>query len=318
MGEQARWLVDLLRPGASGPSDDAARRHFSEDFLAEVPTGELETLFGQVRSTAPFTLTSVAPVTTEDGLRTTRVRLSGEEALIMQVAVDDKGRIAGLYFRPDPAAAPVPEYGSFEEMSEDLDALGTAQVYVGEVTDGGCTMTYESPSGAGAAPSGSVFKLVVLSAVADAIVAGDIAWNDELVITEQVKSLPSGRLQNRPAGSRISVREAAGLMISISDNTAADLLLATVGDDRIRTTIHDLGFEGDSLRPLLSTRQFFLLGWGAPDLARRWSDANPNERERLLARLPEDLSMVDPADVTTPVWPQGVGWFFTGAEICKV
>lgn len=318
MGDQARWLLNLLRPGVSSLAADAAERRFSSRFLTEVPVGEIEALIEQVRSAGPFTVVAVTPVTSERGLNTVRVRLSGQDALVMEVAVDDKGKIAGLFFRPDPDATPVPQYDSFDDMSEDLAAVGTAQVFVGEMVDGGCQARYESPSGAAAAPSGSIFKLVVLSAVIDAVAAGELAWQDELLLTKQSKSLPSGRLQDRDDGSRVTVRKAARLMISISDNTAADLLLDAMRDDRVRDTVEDLGLRDASLRPLLSTRQFFLLGWGRPDLARRWSDSNPEQRARLLDRLPEDLGVVDPAAVTTPVWPRGVGWFFTGEEICRM
>lgn len=316
VGEQSAWLLENLAPGANGPPAKVAQRRFSAEFLSQAPAAEIKELFAQLRSAGPFTVVAVAPVTKEEDVRSTSVRLSGEEALVMEVSVDSDDRIAGLFFRPDPDATPVPDYESLERMSADLDALGTAQVYLGEPTEQGCATAYESPREAGAAPSGSVFKLLVLSAVVDAVDAGELSWDDEVVVSAQTKSLPSGRLQDSPNGTRVGVREAAGLMISISDNTATDLLLEAVGTDRISDTINGLGLADDSLRPLLSTRQLFLLGWGDPELSRGWSDADAGERERRLERLPRDLSAVDPASVTSPVWEQGVGWFFSGEEIC--
>lgn len=236
----------------------------------------------------------------------------------MQVAVDGDGRIAGLFFRPDLDAIPVPVYDSFDGLTEDLEALATAHVYVAEVADGACTTTYESPESAAAAPSGSIFKLVVLSAVVDAVAAGSLDWSDELVITDDLKSLPSGRLQEEPTGTKVRVREAAGLMISISDNTATDLLLDAMGEDRMQDTAAALELSDASVDPLLTTRQLFLLGWGAPDLADRWSLADAGERRQLLEQLPKKLSALDPAEVTTPVGDQGIGWFFTGAEVCRM
>lgn len=316
VGTQVGWLLAQLAPGANGPPAKAAQERFSSEFLSQAPASEIKELFAQLRASGPFTIVAVAPVTEEDEVRSTSVRLSGAEALVMEVAVDADDRIAGLFFRPDPDATPVPEYDSFDEMSADLDALGSAQVYLGEPAEHGCTTTYESPSADEAAPSGSVFKLLVLSAVVDAVDAGELAWDDEVVVTAQTKSLPSGQLQDKPNGTRVSVREAAGLMIAISDNTATDLLIEAVGKDQISDTIKDLGLADDSLRPLLTTRQLFLLGWGDRDVARGWSDAKPGERERRLEQLPPKLSAVDPASVTSPVWEQGVGWFFTGEEIC--
>ncbi len=152
----------------------------------------------------------------------------------------------------------------------------------------------------------------------DAVAADELDWSDELTITDGLKSVPSGRLQDEPTGTHVSVRQAADLMISISDNTATDLLLAAVGEDRIHQTVADLELSDDSLTPFLTTRQLFLLGWGAPDLAGQWAESDGGERRELLDRLPKKLSVLDPAEVTTPVWSRGIGWFFTGAETCRM
>ena len=46
-----------------------------------------------------------------------------------------------------------------------------------------------------------MFKLYILSAVANQIDAGDLKWDQQLTITEQIKSLPTGALQNKPDGT---------------------------------------------------------------------------------------------------------------------
>lgn len=60
----------------------------------------------------------------------------------------------------------------------------------------------------------------MLDALAEAIASRRVAWDEKLTITDQVKSLPSGVLQNKPEGTRVSVRDVADALISISDNTA--------------------------------------------------------------------------------------------------
>lgn len=48
---------------------------------------------------------------------------------------------------------------------------------------------------------GSVFKLYVLAAVQSAIRDGSLRWDDAISLHESLKSLPSGELQNLPAGT---------------------------------------------------------------------------------------------------------------------
>ena len=153
----------------------------------------------------------------------------------------------------------------------------------------------------------------------EAVEAGELTWDDELTITPAVKSLPSGQLQDHPDGSTVPVREAATLMISISDNTATDLLMEEVGPERLAASLARVSDEPDRLTPLLTTRQFFLLGWDAPQVREQWADAGPEERSALVEELPQDLSGLrgNPFSVTDPAWPDGVGWFLTGEEICR-
>ncbi len=80
-----------------------------------------------------------------------------------------------------------------------------------------------------AAPLGSAFKLYVLDALGNAVASGKVRWNQPLTVTAQLKSLPSGELQNEPDGTQISVQDTAAKMISISDNTAANMLINLLG-----------------------------------------------------------------------------------------
>src|SRR5699024_6629676 len=121
-------------------------------------------------------------------------------------------------------------------------------------------------------------------------------------------------------GSTVTVQEAAELMISISDNTATDLLIDTVGQDRLRTSAEQAGVDPERATPVQTTRELFILGWGVEQEVRdRWADAaDPQERQSVLDDLPQDLSVVDVAAVTTPVWQDGVDWLLTGGEVCSI
>ncbi|MCZ9351729.1 class A beta-lactamase-related serine hydrolase [Streptomyces mutabilis] len=87
----------------------------------------------------------------------------------------------------------------------------------------------------------SVHKVCVLVTLHELAAAGEID------LTEQVECPPAGRTLG-PTGLaamldpvRLSLRDAALLMMSVSDNTAADLLLRRVGLDAVNRTTARLG-----------------------------------------------------------------------------
>lgn len=328
------WVLEHLEPEVTGPALTAVGERFSPEMLEELPGVQLGLVFAQVRALGPFTVTGAttsaaspgsASGTTSATTHSATVSLhSDQQALIMSIAVDD-GLIAGLFFQPD-TTGELPELSTFADLDQALTELDAeAQVVVGQVDAGSCTLTYTSAGvveGGEPAPSGSAFKLLVLAALTDAIDAGEFDWQDELVISEGLKSLPSGVLQDREAGSVVTIAEAAELMISISDNTATDLIMTAIGQDQLKATAQTIGMaeraDGGPW-PIPTTRQLFQLGWQVPQEVRdRWQSA-PDEagRQAILDALPIHLK-VDPLAVQEPVWPDGVEYFFTGAELCTV
>ena len=75
-------------------------------------------------------------------------------------------------------------------------------------------------------------------------------------------------LQYEPDGTQISVQDAAAKMISISDNTATDMLINLVGRSAVEAALTSAGMANPALdRPFLTTREAFILDAGA--MARR-------------------------------------------------
>lgn len=143
--------------------------------------------------------------------------------------------------------------------------------------------------------------------------------DDELTVTDDLRSLPSGQLQDAPTGAKVTVREAAQGMIEISDNTATDLLIDAVGRQAVEQALASMGHDDSaSNTPLPSTRELFALGWGGGDERRAaWRDADPAERRGLLADLPGGVLQLDLTTIQqTVVWPFDVNWFATGADLC--
>ena len=316
VGEAAGWVLDQLA-AASGPSPEQAQERFTPGFLEQVAPTPVSAVFDGLRALGPWTPTAVQGTETEAVLS---LATGSGQAYRMEVVVDDEGVIGGLVFTEDSVAGrePATSWGAVAEELEGL-AEGT-HLLAARVEEGACVPVEPAADLAAAepAPLGSVFKLYVLGAVAAAVEAGELGWDDELVVTDDVRSLPSGELQDAPEGAEVSVREAAGGMIAISDNTAADLLATAVGRPAVEEAVTALGAEDPSgLVPFMTTRELFALGWGAPEVLERWPDADVEQRQELLEELPPTLEDLDPEDVVTPVWPQDVGWAASAQDVCR-
>lgn len=115
--------------------------------------------------------------------------------------------------------------------------------------------------------------------------AGKVGWDQPLTITAQLKSRLSGVLQYEPDGTQISVRDTAAKMISISDSTAADMLINLVGRSAVEAAPTATGMAIPALdRPFLTTREMSVLAlehW--PGLAKRYLAADEPGRRALLA-----------------------------------
>ena len=196
------------------------------------------------------------------------------------------------------------------------------RLLVANVTSGSCQPVHSiAPSTA--APLGSAFKLYVLDALGTAVASGKVHWNQPLTITAQLKSLPSGELQTEPDGTRVLVRDAAAKMISISDNTAANMLISLVGRPAVEAALTATGMADPALdRPFLTTRELFILkldDW--PALAKRYLAANQAGRRALLATTIDRAPLPTVAAAkawTTPRDINSLEWFASADDLCRV
>ncbi|MCI2959634.1 Cpe/LpqF family protein [Agromyces atrinae] len=307
VGEQTSWVVESLSSERAIETVDVDGR-FTEEMIAEVPLDQLALVLDRFRETRPWVPTSYDG---DDTQAVVRLESTKSTPLQMTIAVDDAGTIAGLFF-----GAPSPEHtpaSSFDELTSALGAVDyDAQLYVSEAGE----TVYEFGNGS-PGPIASAFKLYVLGAVVDAVAAGELAWDDELVIDDAVKSLPSGELQDRPSGSTVDVIEAASKMIAISDNTATDLLIRAVGRDAVEAQLEIMGHSDPSLdTPFATTREFFWIGWGNEALKERWADGDEAERRAVLADVPAGVPPID-GIAEDVVWTDDVDWFATATDLVR-
>ncbi|OGD27137.1 MAG: hypothetical protein A2Y56_14995, partial [Candidatus Aminicenantes bacterium RBG_13_63_10] len=97
-------------------------------------------------------------------------------------------------------------------------------------------------------PLASVFKLPVLVELMAQVREGRLSLEDEIDLVPADLHLGSGVLADLVApGIRLSVRNLILLMMTVSDNSAADLLLAKVGVENVNRRLRGLGIEGISV-----------------------------------------------------------------------
>ncbi len=169
-----------------------------------------------------------------------------------------------------------------------------------------------------ARPLGSAFKLYVLGALGRAVAEHRARWSERLRIRQAWKSLPSGVLQNEPAGTALPLRTFADLMISISDNTAADHLIHRVGRSAVEAQLRRLGNEhAQRTIPVPTTRELFALkGRDFPAAATRYLALSPRGRRTALGRL-DRFPLTSLRPWTAPRDIDSIEWFGSPSDIIR-
>lgn len=141
-------------------------------------------------------------------------------------------------------------------------------------------------------PLASVFKLPILVEIGRRLQQKTMTLDASLTIREDQKIIGSGRLRDRPAGSRVSVREAVELMETISDNTATDMLFEAIGLDSVDVLMRGLGLARSDI--YLTNRAAWLVSLGmgrdfrglsARAIATKWLALSPSARRSAAARI---------------------------------
>ena len=312
-GAQVAWTVEQLNAPASPPVEAVAAR-VAPDLAGAGYAEQLIAVLDTYRPSGPFTVTGyeqLAPTAA------TAVITSATEELRVTVVVQESGLLVQWLVQP---AIVVPQVDEWADLDETLEGIGADAALLGaRIGDDGCEPVHGLEADE-LMPVGSVFKLYVLAALSDAVQAGTASYDELLTVTDDLKSLPSGQLQDRPSGTQVSVREAATLMITISDNTATDMLIDRLGRAAVEDAVVDLGHtEPDVLRPFPDTRELFQLAAGPQEQRTAWAEGDEAERRALLDQLPGGPPAIDPlALFTQPMWTDGLEWFASPDDVCAV
>jgi len=135
-------------------------------------------------------------------------------------------------------------------------------------------------------------------------------------------SLPSGVLHKWPVGSPLTLHSLATLMISISDNTATDHLLFTLGRKQVEAMLAPMGNKAAARNiPFLSTREMFQLkeSSDAKRVKNYLGMASANTRRVYLNQTlsKEDLPDLEKYDRDGPFHISDVEWFASANDLCR-
>jgi hypothetical protein len=308
-GTQLRWFFSSV---ADAPlTRQEIETHFDAFFLDKITTAEINAALAELP--APGTLVGVL---SSEPTGLVVIAKFGTAMLRVTLSVDGSGLIDGLELTASVSAT------SWSQIDQRLAALApNVSFLAARVANGSCQPIHQLASST-PRPLASEFKLFVLGALADQVADGRIGWNQKLTVQDQLKSLGnakgSGSLQFSPAGTRVSVQETATKMISISDNTAADMLINLVGRSAVETQVQHWSSTPELDVPFLTTRETMLLHYvNYPMLANGYLSRAPSEREAFLVSSVDPLPLSEVQGSTEPRDIDRIEWFGSPDDICR-
>ena len=320
-GRQLAWVLDQINGDAATLQPAALTDRFSATFLSNVPADQIIAVLGQLAAAAPWTLVAYAEA--PSGLQATGLIRSPSRDLPVSIAVEPVAphRIDGLDFRAavNPGT-PVP-LGSWQELDQRLAMLAPRINFLAaEVVDGDCRPIHGVHADRRLA-IGSAFKLYVLGELARQVAAGEAAWDEELAIRDDLKSLPLGDMRYEPAGTSHTLRHFAEQMIQVSHNTATDHLIARLGHENVEAAQAAMGHDYPSVNvPFLMTRELFAFKLELPAERRDvYLAAGTEERRRILETevAGVELELADAAAWVAPRDIDTIEWFASAADLCR-
>lgn len=309
---QAR--LDALIPILNGGGDYAG--YFTPAFQAQVPQATLQAVTAQLiaGNGKPVAILSVSQETPWRA----NVRVQYEKAVANVLLVADPApphQVGGLLVR------------GFESAEKTLPAVESAFAALpGDVgyaiakLGSGAPQLLRGRNADKPYAIGSAFKLVILAELVRTTNAGERTWDD--LVTLDGGTLPGGVYARKPKGTRVTLRELATQMISISDNSATDILLHTLGRAKVEAMLPVLGIADPARnRPFLGTMELFKLK-GVAGLAERYLPLDEAGRRKLLggevASIPPILINATSFTQKIPNRIDTLEWFESPNDLVRV
>lgn len=290
--------------------------YFSDEFRAQIPQASFAQVSAQlVAANGPFSnIQRIDAKSPWSGIVTVAYR---DAVVEMAIAADPAGehKVTGLRVLGVTARE-----ASLDAVGATLRGLSGSTGYVLAKLGGSAPNVLMQHNSDKVFAIGSQFKLVILAELIRATHAGERKWDD--VVTLDGKELPGGGYTGKPAGTQVTLRELATQMISISDNSATDILLHTLGRAKVEAMLPVVGVAAPARnRPFLSTAEAFKLKTIAP-LRTRYLALDEAGRRALLAGevAATPLSAIDESLFRgrTPLSIETLEWFESPNDLVRV
>jgi beta-lactamase class A len=143
-------------------------------------------------------------------------------------------------------------------------------------------------------PTASLIKVPIAVTLMELVTQGQLSLDDRITVLRVEKVPGAGILQFLHDGAEITIRDAAWLMLTLSDNTATNLLLSRVEMRRVWEAMERRGLP----RTKVHSKVFLRLASVAPDSSTKYGlgVSTPNEMARLFALLADGKAVAPAAD----------------------
>ncbi|HKD38121.1 MAG TPA: serine hydrolase [Pirellulales bacterium] len=300
----ARRIADQI---AAKPQIEA--KLYASEFLDTVPAQELSNICRSIfaKTGKVLEIQRQSGGSTSSGKFLFRSRDS-ELMVDLIIDVDEPHRVLSLEL-----GSPSPRIKNWDDFTGRLAKLpGEVSFQAMRLDDGKVLGSHQPDTVLGI---GSAFKLYVLATLVDK----KVPWDEIVTVEDRYKSLPSGVVQNWPAGTPTTVQTLAIQMLSLSDNTATDHLIALVGREEVEKRLELCGMKSPPKdEPLLMTREWFRLK-SHRKLRNEFLAADQGERRAILKRMAEMPRMNDADEEWNgPLAIDSIEWFASSADLCRV
>ena len=146
-------------------------------------------------------------------------------------------------------------------------------------------------------PLGTVFQIAVMVEVFRQSEKGSLSLDDKIELADNHKAVGPGILQYMSPGLDLSVKDLLVLMMTISDNTATDLLWKKIGVQSVNMMLRDFGFTRTNI--YITNREYqlmsLLLGKEFEDLTmselvQSWKNRSQIDKTRTMASIESQYS----------------------------
>lgn len=322
-GEQLRWALEQVNSGGNDLTEASLTERFTSQFLAELPPQQLASVFRDyLAPAAPMEIARFEGGVTERHANALLQTSGGLWRVTLSVALDSANQIEALFFEPVLLPAmPANPPRNWSELKQRANALAPQVSFIAAEIAGGQCEPLARVDVEESLAIASTFKLYVLGELARQVAAGTATWKEPLALSADLISQPNGEMRYQPVGAEFPLSHYVEQMISHSDNTATDHLIARLGRGNVENAFAAMGqLEPARNVPLMMTREWFAMKMRFSDDAIDAYKASDDATQQQI--LTGDAAPIASTLQEWEPWPafraiDSVEWFASAGDICR-